>query len=205
MAHDLSNWKPLSPTEAHQFMKGLTAPWWIAGGWAIDLFVGRQTRTHGDCDILVLRRDQIAVQEYLRDWELYAADPPGSLRSWSAGEFLSTGVHDIWCRRGPAEPWDFQLMLAEDSGDEWIFRRNPRIRGRIVDMGSVDGRGIPYLVPEIQLLYKARAERSAKDEADFAIVAPLLSKSARKWLISALTQVYPDGHEWVGEFELMEK
>ncbi len=197
MTFDFANWEPLSPAEAYELMKGLPVPWWIAGGWAIDLFVGNQTRTHVDCDILILRRDQITVQKHLSGWELYAADPPGTLRTWAADEFLPTGIHDIWCRRDPVEPWAFQLMLAEDHGDEWVFRRNERIRGRIADMGVVDKRGVPYLVPEIQLLYKARPDRSAKDEADFVVASPLLGMSARTWLISALSQTYPDGHEWI--------
>ncbi|MCL4541605.1 MAG: hypothetical protein M1396_04620 [Chloroflexi bacterium] len=33
-------------------------PWFIAGGWAIDLFLGRQTRAHKDVEIAVLRQDQ---------------------------------------------------------------------------------------------------------------------------------------------------
>ena len=33
-------WDPLSPTEAQELFSGLSAPWWISGGWAIDLFRG---------------------------------------------------------------------------------------------------------------------------------------------------------------------
>ena len=197
MTYDLTKWKPLSPSEVKELMKGLSVPWWIAGGWAIDLFVGRQTRPHGDCDIVILRKDQIAVQRHLHGWELYAADTPGGLRPWSADEFLRQGIHDIWCRRGCKEPWAFQLMLAEDLRDEWVFRRNPQIRGQISKLGTTDERGIPYLVPEIQLFYKARPIPSEKDEADFAIVTSLLGDSAIAWLLTALTQLYPDGHRWI--------
>ena len=28
----------------------LTVPWWIAGGYAIELFVGHAVRPHGDID-----------------------------------------------------------------------------------------------------------------------------------------------------------
>jgi len=178
-------------------MKGLPVRWWIAGGWAIDLFVGRQTRPHGDCDVLVLRRDQLAAQEHLTGWDLYASDPRGTLRPWLDCEFLPVGVHDIWCRRGSNEPWAFQLMLAEDLGDEWVFRRDPRIRGMISELGGVNAQGIPYLLPQIQLLYKARPQPLEKDETDFTIVLPLLSEEARAWLLSALIQLYHRGHQWI--------
>ncbi len=30
---------------------------WLAGGWAVDAIVGRQTRAHGDMDVAVDTRD----------------------------------------------------------------------------------------------------------------------------------------------------
>lgn len=40
-------------------------PWCIAGGWAIDLFLENVTREHSDIEILILREDQIHLQNYL--------------------------------------------------------------------------------------------------------------------------------------------
>ncbi len=84
-------WSPLSASDVSRMFRGAAFPWWMAGGWAIDLFVGRQTRRHADTDVLVLRRDQLAAQSLLAagaGWELYAADPPGVLRAWRRGEWL---------------------------------------------------------------------------------------------------------------------
>jgi len=190
-------WDPLHPDEVLRLLDGLAVPWWIAGGWAIDLFVGRQTREHADTDILVLRRDQLAVQRHLGTWDLFAAEKPLGLRPWLPGQFLPRGIHDIWCRRHPTGPWVLQLMLAEDDGDEWFLRRNPAVRGRIGDLGRRTPEGVPYLAPEIQLLYKARAERQPKDEADFAVAWPLLDDAARLWLARALQALFPEGHSWL--------
>ncbi len=49
-------------------------PFWLAGGHAIDLFVGRVTRSHDDLDFVIRRVDQLVVQEALGDWDLHAAD-----------------------------------------------------------------------------------------------------------------------------------
>lgn len=64
----IENWQPLTVDETIRAMKGTTVPWWIAGGWAIDLFLGRRTRQHADTEGLVLRRDQQRVQEHLQGW-----------------------------------------------------------------------------------------------------------------------------------------
>jgi hypothetical protein len=52
--------------------------------------------------------------------------------------------------------------------------------------------GVPYLVPEIMLLFKARHDRP-KDQADFAGALPSLNRTCRTWLAAALARVHP-GH-----------
>jgi hypothetical protein len=55
-------WRPLDPAVLPDLLGGVDAPWWLAGGWAIDAFLGRVTRVHEDTDVLVLRRDQAAFR-----------------------------------------------------------------------------------------------------------------------------------------------
>ena len=44
---------------------------WLFGGWAVDLWVGRLTRSHDDIDVLVWRRDESRIDEALTSagWE----------------------------------------------------------------------------------------------------------------------------------------
>lgn len=93
MATDLGDWQPLHPDSVAERLEGADFPWWIAGGWAIHLFVGRQTRSHSDLDVLVLRADHVQLRGHLADWDLHAADPPGTLRPWSPAELLHDEVH----------------------------------------------------------------------------------------------------------------
>ena len=88
-------WDPLSPTEVQELFSGLSAPWWISGGWAIDLFIGHQTRPHGDLDVLILRDDQLIFQEHLSDWDLSDRSSP-EFTTWSKGDFLDPPINDIW-------------------------------------------------------------------------------------------------------------
>src|SRR5215212_7210429 len=63
--------EPFAPCVAiARAMVGYAQPWWFAGGWAIDLFLGRVTREHDDIEIGVFRRDQDRLREHLATWEL---------------------------------------------------------------------------------------------------------------------------------------
>ncbi|MQA85546.1 MAG: amino acid transporter [Streptosporangiales bacterium] len=193
--HPVGPWEPASPPEVAAIFAGCQAPWWIAGGYAIQLAVGRTVREHTDIDVQVLRRDQLTVQQALPDWQWHAAAPPGSLRPWRPGERLEAGVHHIWCRPGPGQPWRIQIMLDESSADDWVSRRDPRIRRPITSLGRITTDGIPYLAPEIQLFYNAKAPQP-KHETDFSAVLPILTGPQRQWLHNALRLTYGPLHPW---------
>ena len=59
--------------------------------------------------------------------------------------------------------------------------------------------GIPYLKPEICLLFKAKAVRD-KDRVDFEAALTWMSPAQRTWLHTALERVHPD-HEWISATE----
>jgi hypothetical protein len=187
-------WDPAPLTEVVALFSGAGVRWWVAGGLAIELAVGRTLRKHGDIDILMLRDDHLAVQRVLPTWQWWAADPPGRLRPWGRGEVLPVGVHDIWCRPGREQPWRIQVMLDESESQDWVSRRDARVRRPIATLGLTSADGIPYLAPEVQLFYKAKAVR-ARDEVDFAAVLPLLTDEQRHWLGRAVTLAYGP-HPW---------
>jgi hypothetical protein len=194
IAAPYGRWEPAQLTDLISLFSTMPCPWWVAGGYAIELAIGRSIRDHGDIDVMMLRRDQLHLQQALPNWEWWTADPPGTLRPWIPRERLRTGVHDIWCRTGPGEPWRIQVMLDESSGGEWVSRRDPGIRCPLTDIGHTSGDGIPYLTPEIQLFYKARSPRP-EDEADFTAVLPFLTSAQRRWLADALAQTVGE-HPW---------
>jgi hypothetical protein len=41
------------PEEVAERLDGVSAPWCIVAGWALDLFRGEQSRPHGDLEIAV--------------------------------------------------------------------------------------------------------------------------------------------------------
>ncbi|MFI6481221.1 nucleotidyltransferase domain-containing protein [Nonomuraea sp. NPDC050663] len=188
-------WEAAPLDDVVALFRNLPAPWWIAGGYAVELAVGRPYREHGDVDIALLRRDHLAARALLAGWDVHAADPPGSLRPWPEGETLPQHVHDIWVREDPQGPWRFQLMLDEAEGEEWVFRRDPRIRRPLDGLTLEEEPGVRRLSPEVQLLYKSRGLRP-KDELDFAQALPHLTGEQRAWLAHALELLGQADHPW---------
>ena len=45
------------PADIALLFKDLSAWWAVAGGWAIDCYIGSETRSHTDLDVVVLRGD----------------------------------------------------------------------------------------------------------------------------------------------------
>ena len=180
----------------------LRVPFFIAGGWAIDLHLGRITREHHDVDVSIQRSDQLRLHESLDGWTMKKIVPHpeglanrGTLADWRPGERLEVPVHQInLYRHGVAEP-AFQVMLEESSNDEWIYRRNPAIRMPLKRMGFHSLWGLPYLAPEIVLLFKSK-HLQAHDRIDFNVALPALSSDSRIWLRAALERSFPN-HEWL--------
>jgi hypothetical protein len=145
--------------------------------------------------VQINRDDQRAFQAALATWDLHAADPPGTLRPWRHGEVLPPEVQDVFCRPGPTAPWAFQFNLAETLGDQWVFRRDRRVRRSLAALTCRSVEGLPYVAPEVQLLFKARATPRPKDEHDFAIAHGLLCEEGHAWLDAALALYSPE-HPW---------
>jgi hypothetical protein len=95
-----------TPRGADRLLRGLHAPWWVADGWALDLWLGRQTREHLDLDIAILRRDQWLVRQRLDGWDLCVAED-GMLSPLANESQLEPPRHAIWCRAEGAVPWAF--------------------------------------------------------------------------------------------------
>ena len=185
------------PLKIAKLLAGFEKPWFVAGGWAIDLYLGHITRVHKDIEIAILRCDQLALQNYLRDWEFIKVIPEsGSQReSWERGEWLELPVHEIHARRKGEDPSDLEILLNESRGGEWRFRRNLSICSPLSMIGQLSEIGMPFLSPEIVLLYKAK-NPTAIDQIDFENVCQVLKIEPRQWLKEAIRCCYP-GHPWL--------
>jgi hypothetical protein len=182
------------PADIALLFKDLSAWWAVAGGWAIDCFIGSETRTHADLDIAVLRRDAQRIRQHLVGWDLHVVASPGRLEEWN-GSLHDKSDNQLWCRPSPTEPWAFELLFNDSRGRDWLFRRNHSIRK---PLDAIAGRtqNIPYLIPEIVLLFKAKTA-SPTDETDLHSCLPLLSDGGRTWLREAIESTYGADHPWI--------
>jgi uncharacterized protein (DUF952 family) len=188
---------------ALEMMAGYQRPWWVAGGWALDLVLGYKTRPHADLEISMLACDQRALFDHLRGWDLRLAAPGQSLPPWD-GSRIQSPFHQVWARRGagrPSTPEEFAgdptmlgFLLEQSRADRWVYRRHHGVSRLLRQVGVITTGGVPVVAPEIALLFKAKAPRF-KDQRDFDRVLPHLDRAACSWLASALEQAYP-GHPW---------
>lgn len=173
-----------------KLLQGLKCPWWFAGGWAVDMFLGRQTRPHKDIEIAIARNDQqhllplpdLAGVEFVEDHER---------KPWR-GQKLELPVHELYARfYGGAE---VEVLLNEFDGPDWVYRRNQNIR-----LPRAVFEGQRFLPPEIVLLYKSKMPRP-QDEQDFHAVRGLLSAEQKNWLSDSISRDYP-AHPWLAKLK----
>lgn len=172
----------------------LGVPWWIAGGWATDLFLGRVTREHRDVDLLVLDRDQDHLRELWLKGVLERRHK-GEVVDWPEGDRLIAGPDLLQPTGGTVGPTPVEIMIGMTRGDCWVFHRgNLSTEKSVAELGDVGVFGLPYIAPEVSLRTRARFRREI-DEHDFQHVLPALSAKQRAWLRAHLG----DDHPWAAQ------
>lgn len=196
--------EPVAPIA--ELMSAFRASWALCGGWAIDAWLGRQTRDHGDVDISVFIQDRQALFDHLAGWQLVAHDRQvdgGTSEPWDgrrldlpahihgrldAGEGLPDRVDDA-----SQQGFSLDIQLGDRSGDDWILSRQPRIGVPLGDGVQQSPWGLPTVVPEVLLFFKARELRH-RDRLDFLALLPQLTREQRDWVRGAISLA---GHPWL--------
>lgn len=200
LAHDA--WSAWHPAELARRLAGVPRPWCVVGGWALDLWHGAGTRPHEDLEFTLLRPDFPLFRAALPDVRLHLVGD-GKVRPLAEGEAPPADIAQVWCEDRAARRWRVDMMLEDGTPETWIYKRDPSIRRPRREAVRLGAGGIPYLAPEIVLLFKAKYRRD-KDEADFARALPKLDASARDWLRECLGGAHP-GHAWLDALETIRR
>jgi hypothetical protein len=96
----LGSWQPLDLSETVQLFEEYPERWWISGGYALELHVGRSWRSHTDIDVGVLRGEATGITRLLRGWDIEIA-ASGVLSPWAGAVPLAEeSQNNLWCRKG---------------------------------------------------------------------------------------------------------
>jgi hypothetical protein len=206
-------------------MSGFREPWALAGGWAVDAWLGRVTRFHQDVDFAVF--DQRALSGYLAGWQLIgheegAAGDQGGADLWDGSRltppahlhgrppelsgplperFDDSGMRVVF----PDDGFWADIQLCERSGRDWVLNRDPRLALPLAQCIRESSWAVPTVAPEVILFFKATMYVGTKnhlrphDEADFAALVPLLTDDQRAWLREAIERAYVGAHPWMGK------
>jgi hypothetical protein len=204
---------PDAVAEIAEVMSTFTGAWALCGGWAVDAWLGSQSRDHGDVDIVVFADEHDLLFEHLKDWHLVAHEDDFRERHAEAwrGRWLEVPSH-IHAKRGDGTRlpdllpspvvWGYPLdiQVNERAGEDWVCQRNPQVAIPLSQSMAASPWGLKAVVPEVLLFYKAGEKRRPQDEGDFEALLPLLTPAQRHWLREALALVQP-GHPWLARLE----
>ena len=177
-------------------LQGVSFPWYISSGWALDLFLRRVTRVHHDVDVVIPYSAQMGLQKHLteRGWKLVTPFEK-RLEVWPPHMQLQLPRHQVHAYRDGI----FIDFLLADINGVWRYRREPLVLRSMERMSLRSENGIPYLAPELALLFKSKNTSNRerpKDQLDFEKVLPHLDAERRAWLHWALIATSPD-HPWI--------
>lgn len=163
---------------------------WIAGGCAIDLYLQRSTREHHDMDI-ALTQSLTAAQEYTIG-EVYQLEERFVKNEEAADGWTERYLTGIPRSRHLFPRLDLFIICVTEG--VWNFRNNSAIR-RPIELIGQNLDGVPFIAPEVVLLYKATRRNSA-DDADFVTACSRLNSEPRRWLAQNL-QNLDSAHPWL--------
>jgi len=185
-------WIPWRPRELADRLRGVEIPWYVAGGWALDLYRGVESREHEDLEIGVPVGGFAAIRTALSEFEF---DVVRNGRRWPLDSAAFAVSHQTWVRDAGAGAYVLDVFREKHDGETWICRRDETIRMRYDEIILRTADGIPYLTPKIVLLFKAKAARP-KDDSDLSGVLPVFDRDRRTALRDLIARVHPD-HRWL--------
>ena len=187
-----------------QLMSTFPAEWALCGGWAVDSWLGAETRVHHDLDIAVFHDDQRAIFDHLAGWNLVADVADDSIDPWD-GRHIDLPAH-LHARHD--DGFDLEVIIIERSGRDWVLCHDPRLTLPLDQCVQLSAWGLATAAPEMLLFYKANLPntwsnsqpkaRRPHDELDFLALLPTLTEEQRHWLTSSIS-LMDSTHPWLSQ------
>ena len=207
--------------EANTLLQGQEFSYAICGGCALDLFLGYESRVHGDIDVLAFWEDRETIITYMQSqgflvYEMLGGGKVHRITEIGTQEKLRK---NIFCCTEDCELvrlydteeqdvfWlDFQhtgltklnyieFLFNEKTEDGFVYVRDNRVK-RKLESAILQKDGITYLSPELCLLFKSTDIEREGYQQDFELAVAKLNGEQRAWFEKAMEIVYPEGHKW---------
>lgn len=193
----------------------------FCGGYAIDLFLGYESRIHGDIDVLAFwsNRDSIIMYMQSQGFQIYEMLGGGKAHHITNIQNQRKEKRNIFCVKEDCElvqlsktedneiymvdfyhigqsQLNFIEFLFNDKTDsEFLYARDHNVKRKLPD-AILSDRGMPYLAPEICLLYKSTDTEREGYQQDYHLASSRMNKEQLGWLNDAFNYLYPHGHKW---------
>lgn len=179
---DINNWNQYSLKTMIDIFSNCNFNWYLAGGHALDLYIGFKTREHSDIDILIDIHDIQILVSYLSNFTFYIARN-GELIEYN-NKILKPS-DSLWVTEKNNAFFVFEVLIFESHNSCWTYKRNNEIK---LDINQIFffKNNIKVLNPEIQLLYKVdNLKLREKDILDVKNIFYVLGDNQKKWLIKS--------------------
>ena len=213
--------------ESYNLFKNCNFPYYICGGFALEIFTEKTWRSHSDFDISIFEENRKDAVAFLlaNGWHVYQRGQYQK-QIFDANDPLVLECRNIWALKpgshialkpieGEENLYDYEqleksqkeftfieMVVDGKDGDDFLLGKERRIK-RSMDKAILFKDGIPYMAPELVLFLKSHSTylthefHKEKTPVDFKTVMPLLPSENRHWLMGALKKAYPDGFDWL--------
>ena len=205
---------------ANDVLQNANIKWAVCGGFALDLFLDKEIRNHSDIDICVFEKDRDVILKYMlqNNWNVYEFRGGGKVRPLDITLSSEVG-RNLMCTKGKCDivkfyPCEVEKLLWYEffhtgikklnyleflfntSNEEYfIFNKEQGIQ-RELSKAILFNNGIPFLAPEIVLLYKSDRSENIEYHYDFEQTYPHMNNEQKEWFNQNLDVLYPNGHIW---------
>ena len=207
--------------QADRMLKGHGFDYAFCGGYAIDLFLGYESRSHGDIDILAYWSDRDSIILYMQSlgFQIYEMLGGGRAHHITDIQNQRKEKRNIFCCKENCELvqiWkteeneifivDFhhigqsqlnfiEFLFNDKTDSEFLYARNHDVKRKLRD-AILSYQGMPYLAPEICLLYKSTDTEREGYRQDYQLASSRISAEQLGWLNDSIDFLYPRGHKW---------
>lgn len=193
----------------------------ICGGFALDLFLKKNVREHSDIDVCVYRKDKLEIINFMKynGWTVYEFYGNGIVQLVRDISNCQE-KRNLMCIKEDCEIVQFypcegnldffyykffytgikrlnyiEFLFNDFSLTDFIYERNQSVL-RELPKAILYYHNIPYLAPELVLLYKTTDTERQGYQLDFEESIVTMNAEQKEWLKDALDELYPTGHIW---------